>query len=89
MSPTESQARALFSQLRELVKSLERHEKVVEDVKTVVNRVAANSELFVQGYHEYGAEIVALKIKVDKLMAACPNVRPPTDEFSNVDDSEG
>jgi len=83
---SEAQARALFAQLAAVVTALENYSKVINDVKTVVNRVASNSELFVQGYHEHGAEIAALQLKVDKLMSVCPKMRPITDEFKKVDD---
>ncbi len=77
----DAQARKLFSQLDAVAEAL-------EAIKVVVNRVAGNSKVFMSVYHEHGSEIAKLKLKVDKLWAICPEVRPPTDEFSSVEGSD-
>ncbi len=75
--PSEAQARKLFGQLKDVVQAL-------DAVKGVVNQIAANSEVFVAGYHEHGAAIAALQSKVDRLMAVCPRLREDTNEFAKV-----
>lgn len=81
---SDKQIEKLFAMTKRLAKVVEEMKTEVSEMKDVVNRAASNSEVFVSGYHEHGAEIAALQVRVDKLFSVCPYMRPETDEFKKV-----
>lgn len=83
---TDEAIRKLFAKIDEIHKTLNENTAAIAEMKSVVNRAAANSEVFVNGYHEHGAMIAALQKTMDKIMAVCPRMRPKTDEFKKVEE---
>lgn len=79
-----AQIKLLFAKLDALVEALSTVSAEIAEMKRVVNQAAANSELFVQGYHEHGAEIAQLRSRMEKVSLNCPLLRSKTDEFAKV-----
>lgn len=79
-----AQVKLLFAKIDALVEALSAVSAEIAEVKKVVNKAAANSELFVEGYHEHGAEIAQLSKRMERISLNCPLLKSKTDEFAKV-----
>ena len=91
----DSQIKLLFARLDRIEKQLSGNQQAegevlnklqldMLDMKRMVQRATANSELVVDGYKAHGTDIERLTRSMEKLRLSCPLLKQKTDEFLNV-----